>query len=125
MGNRSHHPVEIGALSEAKLLAGHFTGAGGADMVFKAGDIVTATRTATGTFNLKFRYKYPQRIYPFEPGIVGTTTGLGAICTAWDPVAGTATIVFSVGSVATDPATTDEVFLLFLVRNSGRNPTSW
>lgn len=125
MGSRSHHPVEIGALSESKLLAGHLTGAGAADMVFKSGDVVTAKRTGAGTYNLTFRYKYAQRIYPFEPGVVGTTTGLGAILTAWDPVAGTATIVFSVGNTPTDPATTDEIFLLFLVRNSGRNPTSW
>lgn len=125
MGNRSHHPVEIGALSESKLLAGHFTGAGAADMVFKAGDIVSAVRTGTGVYNLTFRYKYPQKIYPFDPGVIGTTTGLGAIFSAWDPQAGTATVKFSVGSVATDPATTDDVFFLFLVRNSGRNPASW
>lgn len=124
MAARGSHPVEIGALSEVDLIQGHFTGAGAADMVAApfAPDITAAARTGTGVFNLTFRNKYPQKVYPFKPGIVGTTTGLDAILTAWDPQAGTATIKFSVGSVATDPATTDSVYLMFAVRNSNANP---
>jgi hypothetical protein len=97
------------------------TGAGAADLVRVDGDIVTAVRSGAGIFALTFRHKYPQGAVPFSPGIVGTTTGLTAIFTAWDPAAGTATVKFSVGSVATDPATTDSIRFAFLVRNSNAN----
>lgn len=125
MASRGHNPVDLAGLTEGQLVPAHFTGAAAADMALVSGDIASATRTATGEFDLVFRNKYPQGIMPFKPGIVGTTTGLDAILTAWSPQAGTAHIKFSVGSVATDPAATDAVYLLFLVRNSGRNPSSW
>lgn len=122
MAHRGHHPLEIGDLSETKLIRGRLTGAGAADMVRNSGDVLTAARQSAGVFNLTFKHKYPQGVLPLKPGIVGTTTGLDAILTAWDPLAGTATIKFSVGSVATDPATTDVVYLGFFVRNSNANP---
>lgn len=125
MAHRSNYSQISHALSEVEEISGHMTGAGAADLVFVSGDILTAVQTATGVFDLTFKQKYPQGIHPRQPGIVGTTTGLVAILTAWDPAAGTATVKFSVGNTATDPATTDEVYFSFLVRNSGRNPSTY
>lgn len=119
MAHRSTHPLDARKHSSV-LIDAKLTGAGAADMTADDGDVVSATRTGAGIFDLVFRHKYPTGVMPFKPGIVGTTTGLSAILTAWDPAAGTATIKFSVGSVATDPATTDEVYLALLVRNSDR-----
>lgn len=125
MANRSNNTAGIAhAMSEVECLTSHMTGAGAADLVAVSGDVESADQTATGVFDLVFKHKYPQGLTPFSPGIVGTTTGLVAIYTAWDPAAGTATVKFSVGSVATNPATTDEIHFAFLVRNSGRNPDS-
>lgn len=100
-------------------------GAGAADLVISssAGQVLaTGVRTGAGTFDLTFksRWKSPGG-YPMQPGIVGTTTGLVAIFTAWAPASGTATVKFSVGGVATDPATTDTIYFTFKLRNSGRN----
>lgn len=122
MAHRGTHPLNT-PKTEAHLLENEMTGAAAADLVPVGAEIVSATRTATGVFDLVFRHKYPQGLVPFSPGVVGTTAGLVAIFTAWDPKAGTATVKFSVGSVATDPAATDSIRFAFLVRNSGRNPS--
>lgn len=123
MAHRSGYPMET-PLTECDLITGHLVGAGAANMAVTYGDIVSATRTGTGVFDLVFRHKYPQKIMPFRPEIVGTTVGLDAVFSAWNPAAGTATVKFSVGAAATDPAGTDEVYFAFLVRNSGRNPST-
>ncbi len=125
MAHRSDHPTET-ARSDTKFLFAKMTGGGAAASLTRAsgvagGDIVSATYSATGVFNIVFRHKYPEGVCPLAPGIVGTTTGLVAIFTAWDPAAGTATVKFSVGSVATDPALTDSIRFMFAVRNSGKN----
>lgn len=116
-------------LSEMELITSKVTGGGaGTDGVVAASSIDVLTCAyggATGVFNLTFGYRYPQKIMPLMPTIVGTTTGLVAIFTAWDPFAGTAQVKFSVGGVATDPATTDTIYFGFLVRNSGRNPSTY
>lgn len=125
MGNRSHHPLDT-TRPEAKMLFAKMTGGGAAaDLVAASGleclDIVSATYSATGVFDIVFRHKYPSKLCPFSPGIVGTTTGLVGIFTAWDPAAGTATVKFSVGNTATDPATDDTIYFCFAVRNSDKN----
>jgi hypothetical protein len=109
------------------LLTAQLTGAGGANMVnaeaanLGGGEVVSATRTGAGAFNLVFRNKYPQLKTLFRPMIVGTTAGLGCRFTAIDVKAGTAAVVFEVAGVATDPAATDTAHLQWMVRNSGRN----
>lgn len=126
MAHKTNYPLSVNR-AEAEVLAAQMTGAGAADLVnaestsFGGGFVTAGVRTGAGVFNLTFRHKFPQGLVPFSPGIVGTTTGLVAIFTAWDPAAGTATVKFSVGGVATDPATTDSIRFAFLVRNSGRN----
>lgn len=124
MAHRSHHPLDT-TRPETKLVFAEMVGDGAADLVAASGldgaDIVSATRTGTGVFDIIFRHKYPEGKCPFQPGIVGTTTGLVAIFTAWDAAAGTATVKFSVGSVATDPASTDTIHFCFLVRNTNKN----
>jgi hypothetical protein len=87
---------------------------------FGGGEIPTIVRTGTGTFTLTFRRTWPKGRY-IGFGVVGTTAGLAARLSAFDPAAGTATLVTEVGAVATDPATTDTLTLNFKMRNSGRN----
>ncbi len=121
MASRSTHELNT-VETETVLIENQMTGAAAADMTAVGPDILTAVRTGAGVFDLTFRHRYPQGS-PMAPGIVGTTTGLVAIFTAWSPSAGTATVKFSVGGVATDPAATDSVRFMFLMRNSGRNPS--
>ncbi len=125
MAHRTNYPVST-SKSEVEFLEARMTGAAAANLTAptQPGEIVSGARTGAGNFDLVFRNKYPQGLVPFSPGIVGTTTGLVAIFTAWAPEAGTASVRFSVGGVATDPAATDSIRFAFMVRNSGRNPTS-
>lgn len=125
MANRTVYPLNT-PRSEAQIFFATMTGGGAATSLVAASgleclDIASATYSATGVFNIVFRNKYPGKLCPLSPGVLGTTTGLVAIFTAWDPAAGTATVKFSVGSVATDPATTDTIYFAFVVRNSGKN----
>lgn len=136
MAHRGTHPIE-GARTYTHLLTSRLVGAGAADMSVDdadeagGGEIVSATQTATGTFDLVFRHSYPKLLYVFPVGHVGDTEGLQGRFTAWDPVAKTATIVFEVADgaaastaatfVATDPAATDTIYLAWMVRNSGAN----
>ena len=130
MAHKSDFPLDV-TKNEVKVIVSRLQGAGAANMTpvnsgttaqpITDNEIVSATRTGTGVFDLVFRRKYPQQYAAQAPAIVGTTVGLMAVFTAWDPAAGTATIAFSIGSVATDPAATDRAHLTFLARNSGRN----
>lgn len=126
MAHRTTYPL-VHRRNETEIITAKMTGAGAADLVnaesatFGGGDITAGVRTGAGVFNLTFRYKYPQGLTPLSPGIVGTTVGLTAVFSAWDPVAGTATVKFSIGAAATDPATTDSIRFAFIVRNSGKN----
>lgn len=122
MASRSTHELNT-VETETVLIENQMTGAGAADLVAFGPDILTGARTGAGIFDLTFKHKYPQGS-PMQPGIVGTTTGLTAIFTAWNPAAGTATVKFSVGAAATDPAATDSIRFVFLMRNSGRNPSA-
>ncbi len=114
--------------SEVRLITAHLTGGGAAaSMVnadsshFGGGEIVSATYVSTGVFTIAFRNKYPQLLGGTPPLTVGSTAGLSGTFTALDVSAGTGTLKLSVGGVATDPATTDEVYFTLFVRNSGRN----
>lgn len=113
--------------SDTQLLTAQLTGGGAADMVnaesanMGGGEVVSAVRTGTGAFTITLRKKYPKLKAVQRPCVVGTTSGLDGRFLTFDPVAGTATIVFEVGTVATDPATTDTVYLAWVVRNSAFN----
>lgn len=122
MAHRSTHELNT-VETETVLIENQMTGAGAADLVAVGPDILTGVRSGAGVFALTFKHKYPQGS-PMPAGIVGTTLGLTATFSAWSPSAGTCTVTFSVGSVATDPATTDSIRFMFLMRNSGRNPSS-
>lgn len=127
MSNRGDLYPILGVKTDLQLLTAKLTGAAAADMVnaesanMGGGEVVSATRTGTGTFDLVFRKSYPQLKSVFRPTVVGTTAGLSGRFTAIDVLAKTATLVMEVGAVATDPAATDTVHLQLLVRNSGRN----
>lgn len=110
-----------------QLLFAKLTGAGAANMVnadsakMGGGEIVSATRTGTGAFDLVFAHAYPQFHGGARPLHLGTTAGLSCRFTAIDPDAMTASVQFEVGAVATDPAATDSFFFTLAYRNSGRN----
>lgn len=127
MANRGIHPLYCGRTDEVLLTAkivGNTTSSPTMGTQETAnGEIVSVTRTGTGVSDVVFRHSYPEfKTAPSASFGPATTTGLVMICTAYDPVAKTGTIKFSVGSVATDPATTDTITLNWIVRNSGKNP---
>lgn len=128
MANRTDYEVKS-PKSDVKLLTAHLIGGGaGEDMVnaeaanMGGGEVVAAVHTGTGTFNLTFAQFYPQLKSLMRPGVLGTTAGLDGRFTAFDPSGLTpTTLVLEVGGVATDPATTDHIYLTWLVRNSAFN----
>lgn len=126
MADRSTVPLKT-PKTDVQLLTGVIKGAGAADATLPeaanmgGGEIVSAKHTATGEFDLVFRFGYPELKSLFRPAVLGTTAGLGVRFTAFDPAAKTAHIVCEVGAVATDPATTDTIHFQWLVRNSGFN----
>jgi hypothetical protein len=124
MSNQSLYPVRS-ARSEMIEVHDHFVGNGTGTPTLPnstgfARFIATVVRNSTGNFTLTFAKKYPTLKYP-DAQCVGTTAGLSARFSAIDVTAGTATLITEVGSVATDPATTDSVYIQLSVRNSGRN----
>lgn len=122
MAMRSTHPLNT-PKSDAQLVTAKVVGAGGTNdlVVTSTSDIVSATYSATGTYNITFRHSYPELKSVVGIELVGTTAGLQARFSAIDVAAKTATIVFEVGAVATVLATTDTCYISLLVRNSGRN----
>ena len=128
MANRTHHPIEC-AKSDMVILTAKLTGGGAAaDMVNAdsahqgAGEIVSAVyAAATGVFTVTFRHAYPELKFAPIFSVVGTTDGLHGMCSAIDVAAKTATFEIYVGSTKTDPATTDTLYVMWAVRNSGKN----
>lgn len=123
MANRTTHPVST-PKSEAHLITAKLVGGGAAtDMSCPetAGEVVSATYSATGVFLLVFRHAYPELKSFLGCPCVGTTDGLRGQLVEIDVAAKTATLELYVGSTKTDPATTDTLYLNLLVRNSGRN----
>lgn len=126
MADRSTHLLRT-PKSDVHLLTAALQGAGAANMVnaeaanMGGGEVVSATRTGAGIFNLVFRHSYPELKSVCEPGVIGTTAGLRGRFSAFNAQAKTATLRLEVGAVATDPAATDFVYLTWAVRNSGFN----
>jgi hypothetical protein len=98
-------------------------GAGGTEnlVVTDDDDIVSATYSATGTYDLVLRHSYPALKSDLGVTVNGTTAGLKGRFTAIDVVAKTATIIFEVGATATVLAATDIAYINLLCRNSGAN----
>lgn len=123
--NRATHPLHT-VKDKVQLITAHMTGDGAADLVnadadnLGGGEITIGDRQNTGEYDLTFKHSFPSGV-PLKPMIVGTTAGLDARFTAWDPTTGTATVLFEVAAVATDPAATDDIYFAFLMRNSGLN----
>lgn len=122
MANRSTHPVNT-IKSDCHIVTGKLVGAGGTDDLVVTGsdDIVSATYSATGTYDIVFRHSYPELKSDLGCAVNGTTAGLKARFTAIDVVAKTATIIFEVAGTATVLAATDTAYINLMVRNSGRN----
>lgn len=122
---RSTNPIST-PRTDVRVLFANLIGAGAANLTMNAqealnGEIVSATRTNTGKYDLAFRYSYPELKQAPVFSFVGTTDGLVGQCSAIDIVAGTASIEIYVGSTPTDLATTDTVYLQWSARNSGKN----
>ncbi|HLZ48457.1 MAG TPA: hypothetical protein VKR80_07395 [Candidatus Limnocylindria bacterium] len=124
MANEKYYPVQT-RKSDLVMRHGIFSGNGAGNGVIPAGLweqlIVSATHTATGTYAIVLDKSYPQLKHVVAFLVNGTTASLEAFVTAIDVTAKTATIVTSVGGVATDMGTNDTLYLKLSVRNSGRN----
>jgi len=126
MANRSTHPLNC-VKSESYLLTAQLTGGGAADMTLPEavflgkGEVSAAARTGAGKFTITFRNLYPALLAVCGIGVVGTTDGLVGQFASIDVAAGTAALETYVGSTPTDPATTDTIYITWLVRNSGKN----
>lgn len=124
---RSTHPVDT-AKDKVVILTAKLTGGGaGLSLVNAdsakagAGEVVSATFTATGKYDVVFRHKYPELKAAPVCSFVATTDGLVGQCSAIDITAGTAALEIYVGNTATDLATTDTLYLTWVVRDSARN----
>lgn len=84
-------------------------------------EIVSITFVSTGIHDIVFRRSFPQLLTVIAPGFVGTTVGLDAQYASFDATLKTARIRLNVGNTPTDAATTDIVYLTWVVRNSGKN----
>lgn len=122
MSSATTYPVDHRKPGREIVLA-RMTGAGAANGVnadsakFGGGEISSYTRTGAGTFTLAFRRKWPNGRF-LGGANIGTTAGLSFRLSAFDPAAGTGTLVCEVGAVATDPAATDTITLTFLMGNT-------
>jgi hypothetical protein len=109
-------------LFTAKLVG---TGAGTAlavaDPTAANSEIVSITFVSTGIHDVVLRRSFPQLLSLFPIPTLGTTVGLSGNWVSFDPVAKTARIRLTVGNAVTDAAATDNVFLNWVVRNSGKN----
>lgn len=123
--NRSMHPVET-VKTDVKWLTAKLTGGGAGDLVVADpvsgnSDVVTAVRTAAGKYTITTRYVYPQLLVAPWFAFDGTTDGLVGQSNACVVTTGVYPIEIYVGSTATDLATTDTIYMCWVVRNSGKN----
>lgn len=127
MANRTHRPIET-VKDKCVILTAKLTGGGAGTSLVNAdsatqggGEVVSATFSATGIYTIVFRHKYFELKAAPICSFVATTDGLTGMCSAIDVTAGTATLEIYVGNTKTDLATTDTLYLTWIVRNSGRN----
>lgn len=126
-GNRSVHDLEC-VRPDMQIITARLTGGGAAADLVNAdsghlggGEVTSATYTATGKYTLALKYVYPELKVAPICSFVATTDGLVGQCSAIDITAGTASLEIYVGSTPTDMATTDTIYLTWIVRNSGKN----
>ncbi len=82
-------------------------------------EIVSATYSATGTFTVVFRHKYPRLLKAPVFSFVGPNGGMNGKCTAIDVSAGTATFLIANSTTPADPSTDDYIYVSWTVSNSG------
>lgn len=127
MANRKVYEVKH-RKSECQLLTQKLTGNGANALVnaelsnMGGGEVQSIVRNSAGNFTFTFKATFPEVKWVAVPCCVGTTSGLVGQFTTFDPVTNnTATLVLSVAGTPTDPATTDTIYLEWLVRNSNFN----
>ena len=121
MAHRTHYSVDA-SRSDVKIIYGKATlGNGAAEMTGHSGDLVSSTRTGVGVHTLVFRHAYPEGLLPDVKVLTGSTVGMQAELSAWNPAAKTATLQLTDAGVAADGNTSDVVYFALHVRNSGRN----
>jgi hypothetical protein len=124
MANRTFRDLKGHLKTEVVLVTARFVGNAGATGTIPTTDnpyISSITWTGTGTHTVVFREKFPGTVLSANVTTAGATAGLQGRFTALDMAAGTATVLNEVGATATNPATTDTVYLTIWVRNSASN----
>lgn len=130
--NGPKHPIDTPRTSVVELFAKLTGGGAAADMVNAdstingAGEIVTAVRSALGTYTITFRKLWPQLLsapfFTFVEPTAATGAGIDGFATAIDVTAGTATFVFSQNSTTLiDIPTTTTVYVRWAVRTVSKN----
>lgn len=121
MAHTTTYPADA-SVSEVQIRYSKATlGNGAAAMTGHQGDLVSSTRTGTGVHTLVFRHAFPEGLLPCVEVIAGSTVGLKAELTAWNPAAKTATLQLTDAGVAADGNTSDIICFALHVRNSGSN----
>lgn len=123
--NRTTYPVET-PRSFVQILYANFVGGGAGNCTLSTqealnGEIISVTRTGVGTYNIVFRYGYPELKHAPNFTFVGVSQNMNGRTTAFDVVNATATFVFCIGTTPTDIPTTDTAYVKWAVRNSGKN----
>lgn len=120
--NNVPHNVKCGK-GETILVHAKLKGAGAAAALtknepFKFGSAVTSVTYggSAGLHTIVFTDKFPQ-LLSARVDVHGATAGLKGRFTAIDVAAGTATLQLEVGAVATNAATTDDIYITLYVRN--------
>jgi hypothetical protein len=130
--NGQRRPIETPRTYVVDVFA-KLTGGGAATDMVNAdsainggGEIVTAVRSALGTYTITFRKQWPQLVqsptFTFVDATAVNIAGLDGNCTAIDVTLGTATFVFSQNSTTlVDIPTTTTVYVRWAVRASSKN----
>lgn len=130
--NGQRNPVMTPRTAVIDLFAKLTGGGAAADMVNAdsgingGGEIVTAVRSALGTYTITFRKNWSQLVqaptFTFVDATATNVAGLDGNCTAIDVVAGTATFVFSQNSTTlVDIPSTTTVYVRWAVRSTNKN----
>lgn len=123
--NRTTHDVQT-PRTNVQILFANVIGGGAADCTLSTteglnGEVVSMVRTGAGKYTCTFRYVYPEIKMAPVFSFVGTTDGLIGQCASIDITTGTAAVEVYVGNTPTDLATTDTMYMMWAVRNSGAN----
>lgn len=117
-----------GLKTDMVIATARLTGAGAGVSLVNAdsaimggGEIVSATFVSTGLFDVVFRRSFPEPKCNPIGVVTGTTVGLVVGWVSFDVTAKTGRMRLTVGNAVTDPATTDSIHLLWVVRDSGKN----